>query len=143
MENNPASNDNNVSHEVTNQPTNSTAPPIQDSASGPAQAVSAQTNQPTVTVQSTNSGPAPAQAANPAPHPATNTGQIILQWLTYALWGWTVLIMSILTGMVMASLIGDADISSVAYPVAAVLVLLPAAFIADLFYSKQEPELKT
>ena len=141
MENNPTSNDDNTRAEVTSPPANSTVPHVQDAASAPAQPVPSETSQPVIPGQPTSGGPAPI--TNLAPHPPTNTGQIILQWLTYALWGWTVLIMSILTGMVMASLIGDADISSVAYPVAAVLVLMPAAFIADLFYSKQEPEQKT
>lgn len=73
-----------------------------------------------------------------APHP--HTGTVILQWLTYAFWGWTVLAMSFLTATVFESYIGDSNIDAGApYAIAAVLVLLPMSVICDIFYSKQEP----
>lgn len=74
----------------------------------------------------------------------SSAGTIVLQWMTYALWGWTVFAMSFLTGSVIASYISDTRSDSLAvYAVAAVLVLLPMALVCDLFYSKREPAKKT
>lgn len=65
---------------------------------------------------------------------------VVLQWLTYAFWGWTVLALSVLTSMVVANFVTDTDIGSgTAYGIAAVLVLLPISYICDYFYSKKEP----
>lgn len=70
-------------------------------------------------------------------------GQIILQWLTYAFWGWTVLAMAILTAEILLNSITGLDTSSFTpYGIAAVLVLLPISLICDIFYTKQEPEKK-
>ncbi|HSX24114.1 MAG TPA: hypothetical protein VLE74_03380 [Candidatus Saccharimonadales bacterium] len=82
-------------------------------------------------------GPAPA-------HHNTNAGLIVLQWLTYAFWGWTVLGVSILVATVLASFItGTPTGDFTPYGLAAVLVLLPIAVVCDIFYSKQEPPKKT
>lgn len=82
-------------------------------------------------------------AAAPIKEP-TNPGLIILQWLTYAFWGWTVLALSFLTTSVVANFISDADGGgSASYGIAAVLVLLPLSFILDSFYAKKEPAKKT
>ncbi len=71
-------------------------------------------------------------------------GQMILQWLTYAFWGWTVLALSGLTASVLASFIGEADTGEFTpYAIAAVLVLLPISYVTDYFYSKSEQEKKT
>lgn len=81
-----------------------------------------------------------------APKPnLNNPGLIVLQWLTYAFWGWTVIAMSVLTSLVLVFLlIKDADIGdSVLYSMAAVLVLLPISVICDFFFIKQEPKKKT
>ncbi len=84
------------------------------------------------------SNPAVEQSA-----PKTNAGVIILEWLTYAFWGWTVLALSALTATVLASFIADADTSGFTpYGIAAVLVLLPISFITDFFYSKKESQKK-
>lgn len=73
-----------------------------------------------------------------------STGLIVLQWLTYAFWGWTILSMSILTGIVLANFIaGASDGSVVPYAIAAVLVLLPISAVCDFFYSKHEPVKKS
>lgn len=84
--------------------------------------------------------------ANPLPQIARqhlDSGLIILQWLTYAFWGWTVLALSVLTGTVLANFIADADTGSFTpYGIAAVLVLLPISFVCDYFYSKREPAKK-
>lgn len=73
----------------------------------------------------------------------TSAGTIILEWLTYAFWGWTVLALSVLTTTVLASFIVDADTSGFTpYGIAAVLVLLPISFVTDYFYSKKEIQKK-
>lgn len=92
-------------------------------------------------------GAVPAGAYTPAAEPVpekAGAGLIILQWLTYAFWGWTVLALSILTTTVIASFIADADTGGFTpYGIAAVLVLLPISFVVDSFYSKKEPQKKT
>lgn len=78
------------------------------------------------------------------PSEHSSPGLLVLQWLTYAFWGWTVLSMAILSATVLASFIGNADTGSFTpYGIAAVLVLLPIAIACDIFYSKQEPVKKT
>lgn len=92
----------------------------------------------------------PALSAAPAVVGATvakkpiNPGLIVLQWLTYAFWGWTVLALSALTASVVANLVDSAESSGgfTSYGIAAVLVLLPISYICDSFYSKREPETK-
>ena len=86
----------------------------------------------------------PSQQPAPAAHAPVNAGLVVLQWLTYAFWGWTVLALSVLTSLVVANFIADADIGSgAAYGIAAVIVLLPISYICDYFYSKKEPQHKT
>ncbi len=79
------------------------------------------------------------------PPPTPNTpGAIILQWLTYAFWGWTVLVSSVLVTASISNIILGYDTGEfTTYALAAVLVLLPISIICDLFYSKKEPEKKT
>jgi hypothetical protein len=86
---------------------------------------------------------APAAAAAPE-HAHTPAGLIVLEWLTYAFWGWTVLGMSILTATVISSFVNDSDTSDFApYAIAAVLVLLPISIVTDIIYTKREPLKKT
>lgn len=88
----------------------------------------------------------PTYSTEPALHanPPASAGQIVLQWLTYAFWGWTVLAMSCLVATVLANLIKNADTGGfMPYGIAAVLVLLPIAIACDIFYTKQEPAKKT
>ncbi len=101
-------------------------------------------------VNQTPYAPQPAyssQPTTPPPQPGVvhpSPGNIILQWLTYAFWGWTVFAMSLLTGSVLANFIADAHTGGFTpYAVASVLVLLPISIVCDLFYSKQEPLKKT
>ncbi len=98
--------------------------------------------QPVTTPQSTVAEP--AQSVQPvAEKTAANPGLIILQWLTYAFWGWTVLALSFLTATVVSNYVTGSDSSSFsAYAIAAVLVLLPISFVCDSFYSKREPAKK-
>lgn len=70
-------------------------------------------------------------------------GLMVLQWLTYAFWGWTVLGLSVLTATIVASFVSGAETGGFTpYGTAVVLVLLPIAFICDSFYIKKEPENK-
>lgn len=81
--------------------------------------------------------------------PNAGPGMMVLQWLTYAFWGWTVLSLSGLILLVVNQLIskmnGDSGGSSeywfgggIAYLLAAVLVLFVIALICDVFYSRAE-----
>ncbi len=88
-------------------------------------------------------GPTHSDHQKPAtpdtPH-TSHAPTIILQWLTYAFWGWTVLTFSVLVISVLERLINGQDLSNFNYYViAALVVLLPIAFICDILYSKKEP----
>ncbi|HEX5797820.1 MAG TPA: hypothetical protein VFX79_00545 [Candidatus Saccharimonadales bacterium] len=87
----------------------------------------------------------PPQPAGPSgQHTNSSAGIIVLQWLTYAFWGWTVLAMSFLTGTVISSLISGTEPGDfIAYSIASVLVLLPISLVTDFYYSKHEPDKKT
>ncbi|HYF97053.1 MAG TPA: hypothetical protein VD947_03370 [Patescibacteria group bacterium] len=77
-------------------------------------------------------------------HKSLSAGLVVLQWLTYAFWGWTVLALSFLTSTVIANIVDESDSAGLApYAIAAVLVLLPISYICDAFYSKREPKKKT
>ncbi len=103
--------------------------------------------------QTPPSTPPSVEAGQPAPSSQTlqpraeshaGHSTVILQWLTYAFWGWTVLALSILTSMVIANFINATDTENFTpYGIAAVLVLLPISYICDVFYSKKEPAKKT
>lgn len=98
-------------------------------------------------VRESTIAPAPLSPAVTTPAAPVQTqssaGIIILQWLTYAFWGWTVLALSFLTTSIIANLIDDADTGwFTAYGIAAVLVLLPISFAVDRSYSKKEPRKK-
>lgn len=76
---------------------------------------------------------------------AANTpGSLVLQWLTYAFWGWTALALIWLTAQSVSFFI-DSEATranqneSVAYSLAAVIVLFIISFICDSIYSKREP----
>ncbi len=75
---------------------------------------------------------------------STNTpGTIILQWLTYAFWGWAVFFASLLAGNVFAHyLIANNDDSLSLYALAGVIIILPIALICDIYYSRVEPAKK-
>lgn len=77
--------------------------------------------------------------------PEANTpGVIILQWLSYAFWGWLVVaVIWLLSVVLINAILGDSISSTVPYVIAAGVVLLPIAFITDLFYRKHEPVKKT
>ena len=75
----------------------------------------------------------------------SSPGLIVLQWLTYTFWGWTVLAMSVLVIIVLTFFLNKSlDVGdSPLYSMAAVLVLLPIAAICDFLYIKREPLQKT
>ncbi len=88
----------------------------------------------------------PDPTPQPVVKPSYNSpGVIVLQWLTYAFWGGTVIAMSTLTALVLTFFIAPEAVTgdSSLYVMAAVLVLLPISVICDFFYMKQEPEKKT
>ena len=69
---------------------------------------------------------------------------LILQWLTYAFWGWAVLALSVLTGLVIFNFLKGSDNGdSTPYAIAAVIVLLPISVLCDYLYSKNEPHRKS
>lgn len=77
------------------------------------------------------------------PHPGP--GLLVLQWLTYALWGWTVLALSGLIILVVNQLLSSDDgysyfwsNSGIAYLLAAVIVLYVIALSCDVFYARAE-----
>lgn len=76
--------------------------------------------------------------------PANTPGVIVLQWLTYAFWGWTILSLIWLTYIVIANIILGSDMTPVIpYAIASVLVLFPLSFTLDLFYGRKEQARKT
>lgn len=74
------------------------------------------------------------------PKQSSSPGIIILQWLTYAFWGWTILSLVWLVFIVIANIMTTQDTSGmVPYAIAATLVLLPIAVVCDIFYLRHEP----
>ena len=71
---------------------------------------------------------------------------LVLQWLTYAFWGWFALAILWLSAVVYAFLVNGSDsndwTSVVSYPIASVLVLLVVAAVVDFFYRRREPAKK-
>ena len=75
-------------------------------------------------------------------------GLLVLQWLTYAFWGWTVLALAWLTSISVSHFVDSSSGSGyfdsmIAYSLAAVIVLFVISLVCDIFYAKQEPEHKT
>lgn len=77
------------------------------------------------------------------PVKAVEMSTLVLAWLTYAFWGWTVLALSILTGSIITSFMNESSVNGFTpYGIAALLVLLPIAFLCDTFYIKKEAKTK-
>ncbi len=74
-------------------------------------------------------------------------GTIVLQWLTYAFWGWLIIGLIWMLALVLTNFIYENGSSGVIdmlpYAIAAILVLLPAAFVLDFFYRRREPVKKS
>lgn len=79
--------------------------------------------------------------------PRMNAGMIVLQWLTYAFWGWTLLATSLLTSAVVSAfLIADDGYSNtgdmIAYAMAGVIVLSIVSLVTDIIFAHKEPKEK-
>ncbi|MGH7218156.1 MAG: hypothetical protein ACREGE_01780 [Candidatus Microsaccharimonas sp.] len=87
----------------------------------------------------------PTEAISVEPKTQANTpGVLILQWLTYAFWGWLIVGLIWLITVILTNAIAGADVSGIVpYAIAATIVMLPIAFVTDLFYRKHEPITKT
>lgn len=88
---------------------------------------------------------APEKAAPEATKPESILpGVIVLGWLTYAFWGWLIIVVIWLTNLVFTNAILDERNSEITpYAIAAGVVLLPIAFVCDRLYRKHEPIKKT
>lgn len=82
----------------------------------------------------------PAGAAEtPAKAASVSAGVIVLQWLTYAFWGWAIIALAFVVGLVLTSFIMHEDTAgAVPYALASMLVLFPIAIACDLFYARAE-----
>lgn len=75
-------------------------------------------------------------------------GGLVLQWLTYAFWGWAALLLSWLVFLVLHTAFNRADSSYwsfdglVPYALAGTIVLLIIALITDIFFKRIEPKEK-
>ena len=91
---------------------------------------------------------APVSAPAPVPVPQTPQGSgasMVLQWLSYAFWGWFGVAMGWLAGVTVAYFVtgnSSSVTSALAYPLASVIVMLIVALVADLLYARREPEQK-
>jgi len=75
---------------------------------------------------------------------SSSAGTLVLQWLTYAFWGWFIGALTWLLGVLFTNaILGEAVNTVIPYAIAATIVLLPLAFICDFFYRKHEPLRKT
>ena len=89
--------------------------------------------------------PTPSPQKNATENKAVNTpGTLVLQWLTYAFWGWTILALWVLTAFSVGYFVDSANRddstgSGIAYPLAAVIVLFIISAICDILYSRREP----
>lgn len=72
-----------------------------------------------------------------------SAGVTVLQWLSYAFWGWLIVGMIWMLSLVLMSFIVEEPSSTASemlpYSIAAIVVLLPVAFVVDLFYRRYEP----
>lgn len=70
-------------------------------------------------------------------------GVIVLQWLTYAFWGWLIIGLIWMLSLILMDFIYESGLSSASemlpYAISAIVVLLPVAFTLDLFYRRHEP----
>lgn len=68
---------------------------------------------------------------------------VVLQWLCYVFWFWTLLIISIILSSVLSYFLIDRfDPTWLTYVSSSLLILLPAAYVTDHYYSKVEPSKK-
>lgn len=79
-----------------------------------------------------------------------SAGVLVLQWLSYAFWGWAAVSLWWLSALVVGHFVnaGNRDIydysgSTLAYAFAATLVLFIIALVCDMVYARREPQHKT
>ena len=106
-------------------------------------------------MSSTDKKEVPAVSKNTAARPTTTklandvnpTTTLVLQWLTYAFWGWTTVAVSYLVGLVttyaLRNSFSTTSPETIPNAVAAVVVLLVISFVCDVLYSRREVEHKT
>lgn len=75
---------------------------------------------------------------------ANAPGLLVLQWLTYAFWGWTAVALSWLGVVSVNYFVNgtrsyESSGSMIAYALAATVVLFVISFVCDLFYNRREP----
>ncbi len=73
----------------------------------------------------------------------SSAGVVVLQWLSYAFWGWFIIAFIWLFTVVLMFFMVDkgssTDAASLPYALAANIVLLPVAYLTDFFYRRHEP----
>ena len=76
--------------------------------------------------------------------PQSSAVLVVKQWLTYGLWSWTLLSLSILLSSTLTYFIikDQYDYTFTLYVLAALVCLVPISYIVDRLYSKAEPEHK-
>lgn len=122
-------------------PQSGAAPVAPQSSSGQ---IAVNTIPPNNTTVLQDSTPPQVSSVNKPEGSHSGAGLVVLQWLTYAFWGWAVLALSSLTAAIIANFINKADVGTFTpFAIAALVVLLPVAFVCDHFYSKKEPVKKT
>lgn len=105
-----------------------------------------QANQPTNSPQANFQAPPAETSTQPTQEQSTtvSAGVIVLGWLTYAFWGWLILSVIWLAFIIFANFITQTTNEEIIpYAIAASFVLLPIAFVCDMFYRKHEPIKKT
>lgn len=97
------------------------------------------------TTATSGNQPVPPTPVNPAME-HNKGGVIVLQWLTYAFWGWFAAAFTVLAGFVINGLLdgkSDVDVLAYVYPLSAVIVTYLFAIASDFFYHRYEPAVKT
>ena len=83
----------------------------------------------------------------PTQEPGSMVVTVVLQWLTYAFWGWSIVAFGFLLSLGAQFLIGEStkSIAPEVIPsaIAGTVVLFAIASICDIFYSRREEERKT
>lgn len=93
----------------------------------------------------------PQQVEKPLQGTPVSAATLILQWLTYAFWGWCALAIIWLGAVVFGHFLNPNDYYSVyynpapdiAYPIAATIVLAVIATLCDVWYARRETAKKT
>lgn len=78
--------------------------------------------------------------ATPPKNNSDSPSTLTLQWLSYALWGWLGIALAALSVITLDFYLNSSSslYDEVAYPMSAVLILLSASLVVDLFYSSRE-----